>query len=136
MAVVTVPSVASATTPLSVTCTKLTGSGSTTKLTGCSGTGKAQTGTSGTGKTASNDKTATITWATKKTSIETFTYKLITPNKCPAVSGATKEYEVAEAGSVTGGTATGLKGSKIKGTVCVYKKGSAELVNGLGSQTI
>jgi hypothetical protein len=135
LVVVSVPSVASATT-LSVTCTKLTGNASTSKLTSCSGTGKAQTGTSGTGKVASNDKSATITWSTHKTSIETFTYKAVTPNKCAAVTGYTKLIEVTEAGSVTGGTATGLKGSKVKGTVCIYKKGSAELVNGLGPQTI
>jgi hypothetical protein len=136
VAVVTVPGTASAATPLTVTCTKLTGNQTTQKITGCSGTGKSETGTSGTTKVASNDKSATITWATKKTSIESFTYKSVTPNACPAVSGYTKLLEVNETGSVTGGTATGMKGGKVSGKVCIYKKGSAYLVNSLGPQKI
>ena len=136
LAAVTIPSVATAAGPLTLTCTKLTGSATTQKITGCSGTGKTETGTSGTTKVASNDKSATITWATKKTSVESFTYKAVTPNVCPAVTGYTKLIEVNESGSVTGGTATGLKGGKVSGKVCVYKKGTAELVNSLGSQKL
>jgi len=72
---------------------------------------------------SANDKSATITWATKKTSIESFTYKAVTPNACPAVSGWTKLLEMNETGSVSGGTATGMKGGKVSGKVCIYKKG-------------
>jgi len=85
---------------------------------------------------ASTDKSATITWATKKTSIESFTYKVVTPNVCPAVSGYTKLIEVSESGSVTGGTATGLKGGAVSGKVCIYKHGSTYLVKNLGPQKL
>jgi hypothetical protein len=136
LAAVAVSNVASAATPLSVTCTKLAGNASTQKLTGCSGTGKAQTGTSGTTTVAKGDKSASIKWASGKTSTETFTYKTVTQNACPAISGDKKLLEVSETGKVTGGTATGLKNSVVSGKVCIYTKGSADVVNSLGPQKI
>lgn len=125
-------------TPLTLSCTSLSGNQSTQKISGCSGTGKTETGTSGTAKVASTDKSATITWATGKTSIESFTYKNVTPNVCPAVTGYTKFLEVQETGSVTGGTATGLKGGAVSGKVCIYKKGTSTtyLVKSLGPQKL
>ena len=137
LAAVAVPSVASAATPLTLTCTKLTGSQTTQKITGCSGTAKTLTGTSGTTKVASNDKSATITWATKKTSIETFTYKAVTPNACPAVTNYKKLLEVNETGKVTGGTATAMKNGVVSGKVCIYtRSGHPDLVNSLGAQKL
>lgn len=127
---------ASAATPLTLTCTSLSGNQSTQKISGCSGTGKSETGATGTAKVASSNKSATITWSTKKTSVESFTYKDVTPNACPAVTGYTSLLEVSESGSVTGGTATGLKGRKVSGKVCVYDKGSTYLVKSLRPQKL
>ena len=77
LAAVAVPSVGSATAnSVDGELHEADGNQTTQKITGCSGTGKAQTGTTGTTKVASNDKSATITWATKKTSIETFTLQV------------------------------------------------------------
>lgn len=130
-AIVTVPGTASA-SALTVTCTGLTGNATTQKLTGCSGSGKAQTGTSGT-STASNK---TIKWATGKTSVSTYTYTPGSDASCPAVTGYTKDLLENVKGKVTSGTATGLVGGSYKATVCVYKKGSTILIKNKGNVTI
>jgi hypothetical protein len=125
---------ASATSPLTVTCTKLTGSNTTQKFSGCSGSGKSETGTTGTSTVAKNDKSASVKWATGKTSTETFTFKKVTPSTCPKLAGETLIEEVSETGTITGGTATGLKGGKVSGKDCVYTKSGKITVNSLGSQ--
>jgi hypothetical protein len=138
-AVVTVPGTASAASALTVTCTKLTGTATTSKLSGCSGKGVTTNEATATATTtvASSDKSGTIKWTDGKTTIESFSYKVVTPTKCPSVSGQTVDLEVSETGSVTGGTATGLKGGKLSGKVCIYEKNKkVDLVNSVGSLTL
>lgn len=138
VAVVTVPGTASASS-LTVTCTKLTGTATTSKLSGCSGSGVTTNEATATATTtvASNDKSGTIKWTDGKTTVETFTYKVVTPTKCPSVAGQTVDLEVSEAGSVTGGTAKGLIGGKLSGKVCIYEKSKkVDLVNSVGSLTL
>jgi len=140
LAVVAVPGGTASATVLSVTCTKLTGTSTTQKLTGCSGTGKTLTGATGTTTVASNDKSATVRWATGKNSTEDFTYTTVHTNACPAVTGQSKFLEVTESGTVKSGTATGLNTGKVSGKVCIYKKSTGtkavDLVNSLGSVVI
>ncbi len=133
---VTVPGGVASASPVTVTCSKFTGDKATQKLTGCSGSGKSQTGASGTSVAASNDESATIRWATGKTTAEKYSYKGVKPNECPAVSGYKKFLEVTESGSVTGGSATELKGGRVSGKVCIYTKDSSYLLKNLGPMVI
>ena len=114
-----------------LTCTKLTGSGTITKqtisLSGCTGTG-GQTGSTGSGTATTNTTkktgTASIKWKTGKTSTESYTFKEDTgsSNNCPAKSGYTKLAKAVETGKVTGGTATELTGSAVTANACAYSK--------------
>jgi hypothetical protein len=116
-----------------LSCKTLTGSGTATSqtiaLSGCTGTASNQTGAKGTAtvKTSASSKkgTVTIKWtSTKKTSIESYTYVEDTGSKntCAAKSGYTKLAMAVEKGSVTGGTATELRGGAVTATVCAYSK--------------
>lgn len=128
---VTIPGSASASTPLTVKCTKATGNSTKQTITGCSGSGISETGTSGASTVASSERSDTIRWKTGRTTVESIKYTSVT-NQCPAVSGYKKVLEASEVGSVTGGTATGLKGGKVSGKFCAYMKSTAYLVNNLG----
>jgi hypothetical protein len=121
----------------SLTCTTISGNATSQTLSGCSGTASSQTGSSGTSQVS----TKTTTWVTGKTSVESYSYKELTGKKdhCPApAAGYTAVAEVKEKGKVTGGTATLLVGSKIKGTVCVYEQTSTSdiVIHGDGPQTV
>lgn len=116
--------VASATTPLKVTCTSLTGSATSQTLTHCTGTGAiaADAGVSpahGTNVVS----TKTVTWGSHKTSKTTYTYTAVT-NNCPAVAGKTKAGKYHESGHVNtgtaGGTAVGMRGGTFTGYACAY----------------
>jgi hypothetical protein len=133
-------------TVLTSSCTTLTGTTTTTAktstemLSGCSGTASSLTGKSGkvavkqTAKGTGGSGTATVTWATNKTSIETFTYKesLGTSNKCANKTGYTKLAEAAETGKVTGGTATGMVGGTVTSNACAYSKSGKVYLFNLG----
>ena len=121
--------VAGATTPLTVTCTSLTGSATSQSLTHCTGTGAiaADAGASpahGTNVTS----TKTVTWGSGKTSKTTYTYTAVT-NNCPALSGYTKAGKYHESGHVNtgtaGGTAVGMRGGVFSGYACAYTKVAA-----------
>ena len=115
-----------------VTCTKLTGSGTISKqtisLSGCTGSGVSQTGATGSGTATTNSSkktgTASIKWKTGKTSTESYTFKEDTgsSNNCPAKTGYVKLAKAVESGKVTGGTATLLKTSAVTATACAYSK--------------
>jgi hypothetical protein len=116
-----------------LSCTTLTGSGTassqTIAISGCTGTGSSQTGSKGTSKVTTNASTkkgtATITWtSTHKTSIESYSFVEDTGSKntCATRSGYTKLAMAIEKGTVTGGTATALKGGAVTSTVCAYSK--------------
>ncbi len=144
LAAVAVPGgIASATTAKTLSCTTLTGGESTQSISGCTGSGSSQTGSKGTSKVVNNiskkSGTATITWtSTKKTSIESYTYTedTGTKNTCAAKTGYTKVAMAVEKGTVTGGTATSLKGGAVSGTVCAYKKGTTIAVFNKGPQKL
>ena len=70
--------------------------------------------------------TATVTWATKKTSTESYKFTELTGSKnlCPGRTGYSKVAEAKETGSVTGGTAKAMKGGAVTATACAYFKGS------------
>ena len=115
----------------------------TEAISGCSGTGSSQTGTKGTATVKNNlskkSGTATITWtSTKKTSIESYTYTedTGTKNTSAAKTGYAKLAMAVEKGSVTGGTATLLKGGAVSGTVCAYSKSSKIYVFNKGAQKL
>jgi hypothetical protein len=144
LAAVAVPGgFASATTAKTLSCTTLTGGETTQAISGCSGSGSSQTGTKGTSKVVNNlskkSGTATITWtSTKKTSIEKYTYTedTGTKNTCAVKSGYTKLAMAVEKGTVTGGTATLLKGGAVSGTVCAYSKSGKISVYNKGAQKL
>lgn len=126
-----------------LSCTTLTGNETTEAISGCSGTGSSQTGTKGTATVKNNlskkSGTATITWtSTKKTSIESYTYTedTGTKNTCAAKTGYAKLAMAVEKGSVTGGTATLLKGGAVSGTVSAYSKSSKIYVFNKGAQKL
>jgi hypothetical protein len=133
MAAVVVPGGIAGAAAKTLTCTSLTGSGTATKQTiaisGCSGTGSSQTGSAGTSTVTTNiatkKGTATISWTkTKKTTTESYSYVEDTGSKntCAAKSGYSKLAMAVEKGTVTGGTATGLKTGAVTATVCAYSK--------------
>jgi hypothetical protein len=129
---------------LTSSCTTLTGvttataTKSTEKLSGCSGTASALTGKTGTVAVTTNMKTksgtATVTWATKKTSIESYKYSelLGSKNKCANKSGYTKLAEAVETGKVTGGTATAMKNGVVTSNACAYSKSGKVYIFNLG----
>jgi hypothetical protein len=144
LAVVALPgSFAGATTAKTLSCTTLTGGETTQAISGCTGSGVSQTGSKGTSKVVNNvskkSGKATITWtSTKKTSIESYTYTedTGTKNTCAAKTGYTKLAMAVEKGTVTGGTATLLKGGAVSGTVCAYSKSGTIYVFNKGPQKL
>jgi hypothetical protein len=79
--------------------------------------------------------TATVKWATGKTSKETYKYTelLGTKNKCAAKTGYTKLAEAAETGKVVaGGTATGMVGGAVTTNACAYSKSGKVYIFNLG----
>ena len=52
-----------------------------------------------------------------------------TKNTCAAKSGYTKVAMAVEKGTVTGGSATGLVGGAVNGTVCAYSKSGIHIFN-------
>jgi len=137
-AAIAVPGAIAGAAPLTLTCTTLTGNAVSQTVSGCTGTGAiaADAGTPP-AHGVQTTSTKTVKWSNGKTSIIKYTYGTVTPNACPAVTAYTKFLEVTEkAGStVSGGTATGLKGGAVSGKVCIYKKTATptvELVKNLG----
>ena len=136
LAAVAIPGGIASAAPLTLSCTTLTGTttvtatSSTEHLSGCSGTAKTLTGTTGTAAVKTNlsthSGTATVTWATKKTSTESYKFTELTGSKnlCPARTGYSKLAEAKETGSVTGGTATAMKGGAVTANACAYFKGT------------
>jgi hypothetical protein len=121
--------------PLTSSCTTLTGvttataTKSTEKISGCSGSAKSLTGVSGTIAVTTNQKTksgtAVVTWATKKTSKETYKFTELTgsKNNCATKSGYTKLAKAVETGKVVaGGTATAMVGGAVTANACAYSK--------------
>ena len=136
LAAVVIPGGIASASPLTLSCTHLTGTttatatSSTEHLSGCSGTAKTLTGTTGTAAVKTNlatkTGTATVTWATKKTSTESYKFTELTGSKnlCPGRTGYSKVAEAKETGSVTGGTAKAMKGGAVTATACAYFKGT------------
>lgn len=130
---VAIPGGIAAASPLTVTCTHLTGSATSQHIYGCTGSGAIAAdagpptgiydgvhGAYGTNVVS----TKTLTWHSGKTSKTTYTYASVT-NNCPAVSGYTKTLKEHETGHVNtgtaGGTATGMRGGSFSGYACVYE---------------
>ena len=122
---------ASSAVPTIVTCSKLTGTSTTTTSTGTA-TGCNQTAITGgsgtqTAKTTSAGTTFSLKWKSGKTTTGKTTFSVVTPSKCPS----TFSEEVKAVGTVTGGTATKLKGGKTTNTICVSTTtGKFELLPG------
>ena len=105
-------------TPVMEICKSVVGSEITLQFTGC--TGSKTDGTSATG-TAKGSTGLRITFNTGRTAIESYKYKILSPNVCPSTFGFVRHAEYAESGSILpGGTATDLVGSKVSATLCVY----------------
>jgi len=133
-------------TPLTLTCTGLKGSAGalygfvhgTVTLSGCTGTGLATTGSHGEDFFSLGATTGTfrITWATGRTSVETFTYTEYRgqSDTCPSKTGSSQYMMVTLSGHVTSGTANGLIGSVVSGTSCVYSQRGSYPVFGKGLQ--
>ena len=125
LAAVAVPAVdAGAVTPLTVTCTSLTGSATTQKISGCTGNGAiaADAGVAP-AKGTSVASTKTITWSNNKKTKTTYTYKAGSDASCPTVAKYTKDLLEVAKGSVvkSGTTTTGMVGGAFSGTICIYK---------------
>jgi len=125
LAAAVVPGSVASAAPLKVTCTKTTGNASSVTVSGCTGTGAiaADAGTPP-AHGVLTVSTKTLKWSNGKTSVLKYTYVLHTgaANLCSAKTGYSKTDMVTESGTVstTAGTATGLKGGTLTGTVCVY----------------
>ena len=132
-----VPGGIASATILTSSCTTLTGNATTQHLSGCSGTALALTGTTGTITVVNHPATktgvATIKWATAKTTIESYSYSELTgtSDKCPKHGTLSPIAEAKEKGTVTGGTATAMKGGTFTSTACAYapSKGVLEIFN-------
>jgi hypothetical protein len=139
LAVVAIPGTTSgAATQLTVVCTSLTGTTTSETAAGCSGADVSQTGAKGTitPKVKGTGGTATIKWATGKTSTETFTYKTSSAASCPKKAGYTAVIEATQTSKVTAGTATKLIGSKsFVGKSCEYSKSGKLYVFNVGNDT-
>lgn len=122
LATVAIPGGVATASPLTVTCTSLTGSASTQTVSGCTGTGAiaADAGTPP-AHGSSVASTKTITWSNHKTTKTTYTYKAGSDKTCPKVAKYTVTLLENATGKVTGGTATGMVGGAFSGTICVYK---------------
>jgi len=128
VAAVTIPGGIASATPLTLSCTSLSGSETAQSISGCTGTASKETGSKGTSTVKNNlaKKTgvATVKWTTGKTSIESYSYKELfgSSNKCAAKTSYSKVAEAPETGKVTGGTATAMVGGAVTGTACAYSK--------------
>ncbi len=112
-------------TPLTVTCTHLTGGITSQTLTGCTGSGAIAADAGVAPAHGTNVvSTKTVTWGSGKTSKTTYTYASVT-NNCAALTGYTKVAKYHESGHVNtgtaGGTAIGMRGGVFAGYACVYK---------------
>jgi len=138
LAAAAIPGGIAAASPLSVTCTTLTGSASSQTISGCTGTGaiSADAGTPPAHGTSAVS-TKTITWSNHKTTKESYSYTSSSTSSCATVSGYTKDLrETIKTGSkVVASTndAAGMVGGALTGTFCVYKKGSTILVKNQGT---
>jgi hypothetical protein len=128
LAAVVVPGGIASATPLTVTCTHLSGNASSQMLSGCTGSGASGSSEAGTSpahgtNVVDTGSTSTITWGSGKTSKTTYTFHSVT-NNCATLSGYTKDLKEHESGSVktgsAGGTATGMRGGAFSGNACVY----------------
>ena len=105
-------------TPVTEVCKTVLGSEIKLQFTGC--TGSKTDGTSAVG-TAKGSTELKITFNTGRTAIESYKYRILSPNVCPATFGFVRHAEYVESGSILpGGTATDLVGSKVSATLCVY----------------
>ena len=135
LAVVGIPAgTAGAATQLTVTCTSLTGSNTSQTASGCSGADVSQTGTHGTitphVNTTTHKGTATIKWATGKTTTESTSYVTSSDASCPTKTGYTKLARATTTSVVTGGTATKLIGTKkFTAVSCEYANGGLKIFN-------
>jgi hypothetical protein len=122
LAAVAIPGGIATASPLTVSCTNLSGSATSQTISGCTGTGAvaADAGVPPAHGT-SVVSTKTVTWSNHKTSKETYTYKSSSTANCPAVPKYTKDLRETASGKVTGGSATGMVGGAVSGTVCIYK---------------
>lgn len=126
VAAVTIPGGIASATPLTLSCTSLSGSETAQIFSGGTGTASKETGSKGT-STVNNNLTkktgvATVKWTTGKTSVESYSYKELfgSSNKCAAKTGYSKAAEAPGTGKVTGGTAT-VNGA-VTWTACAYAK--------------
>ena len=139
LAAVAIPGGVATASPLSVTCTTLTGNATSQTISGCTGTG-AITADAGTPPAHGTSlvSTKTITWSNHKTTKESYSYTASSTANCPSVSGYAKLLrETIKAGSkvvASSNDAAGMVGGALTGTFCVYKKGSSTiLVKNLGT---
>ena len=122
--------IAGAVTPLTVTCTTLSGNASTQNISGCTGTGaiSADAGTPP-AHGVSTVSTKTIKWSNGKTSVSKVTYTPASDATCPTVAKYTKFLLENAKGTVNtgsaGGTAVGMRGGAWKATICAYKQTAA-----------
>lgn len=119
-AALAIPGAIAAATPLTVTCTHLSGNTTTVSISGCSGPGvTAPNNATATGKlTVSTD---TIKWTNGKKSIITYKYGTVTPDACVAKTNyASTEIKELAGTKISGGTALKLVGGAGSGKVCLY----------------
>ncbi len=121
-----VPGGIASATPLTVTCTSTTGNSTSVTVSHCTGTGAiAADAGAPPAHGVLTVSTKTIKWSNNKTSVLDYTYVEHTgaANMCSIKASYTKDLMVTESGhvSTTSGTATGLKGGTLTGTICVYK---------------
>ncbi len=131
-AAVALPGAIAAATPLTVTCTGLTGNATSQHISGCSGSGVTTGEATATGVQTTSTKT--VKWSNGKTSVLSYKYADVKPDACKPPTGYTNYLEVQEIApsKVSGGTATKLIGGALSGKVCIFKKGTTELVKNLG----
>ncbi len=139
LAAVSVPGGIASASPLTVSCTGLTGAPVTWNFSGCTGSGFALTGATG----ASVPLNAThlkITWVTGNTSKVVYASATTAPSTaCPIMSGLFNVGVLHEVGKVVGGTAAGMIGGAFKLKACEYSttaSGPASLWVGVGHQKV
>jgi len=134
LAAVIVPGSVAGAAQLTVSCTVLTGNTVTQTTSGCTGSDVAQTGSHGTITPHVNTKThkgtATIVWATGKTTTETTSYVLGVASTCPTKTGYIKLAKAITTSTVTSGSANKLIGAtKFTATSCEYAKAGIHIFN-------
>jgi hypothetical protein len=123
LAAVVVPGGVASASPLTVTCTSVSGSSTSQTVSGCTGTAAiaADAGTPPAHGT-SVVSTHKITWSNGKTVKTSETTTSGAATSCPTVAGKTKvALEKATGHIVAGGTALGMTGGTIKASICLYK---------------